>query len=115
MTGPERKPLMTPAEVAHEFHVDPKTVTRWARSGKLPKGEAWIITPGGHRRYVRAYIEKYLPGAQETSAPAEPAFTNYLACGDTITGPVSFEPGSPVHCAGHGVTKVTAWAQGSTS
>jgi excisionase family DNA binding protein len=39
--------LMTPAEVAALFRVDPKTVTRWAESGKL----APIRTLGGHRRY----------------------------------------------------------------
>ncbi len=39
--------LLTPGEVAMLFHVDPKTVTRWAKSGKLP----CIRTLGGHRRY----------------------------------------------------------------
>lgn len=39
--------LLTPAEVAAMFRVDPKTVNRWARSGKLSS----IRTPGGHRRY----------------------------------------------------------------
>ena len=29
------EPLLTPAEVAALFRVDPKTVTRWANSGKL--------------------------------------------------------------------------------
>ena len=28
-------PLLTPAEVAALFRVDPKTVTRWAQQGKL--------------------------------------------------------------------------------
>ena len=27
--------LLTPAEVAALFRVDPKTVTRWAKAGKL--------------------------------------------------------------------------------
>lgn len=44
-SGPET--LLTPAEVASLFHVDPKTVTRWAQSGKLSS----IRTLGGHRRY----------------------------------------------------------------
>lgn len=39
--------LLTPAEVAKLFRVDPKTVTRWAKSGKL----STIRTLGGHRRY----------------------------------------------------------------
>lgn len=51
--------LLTPREVAGLLRVDPKTVTRWARSGKL----ASIRTPGGHRRYseseVRAFLETW--------------------------------------------------------
>jgi excisionase family DNA binding protein len=39
--------LLTPAEVAAVFRVDPKTVTRWAVSGKLTA----VRTLGGHRRY----------------------------------------------------------------
>jgi hypothetical protein len=32
--------LMTPAEVAAAFRVDPKTVTRWAAAGKYRRTEA---------------------------------------------------------------------------
>lgn len=39
--------LLTPGEVAKLFRVDPKTVTRWAKAGKLSS----IRTLGGHRRY----------------------------------------------------------------
>ncbi len=42
-----RGELLTPAEVAALFRVDPKTVTRWAVSGKLTS----LRTLGGHRRY----------------------------------------------------------------
>ena len=31
----DREELLTPGEVAQLFRVDPKTVTRWAKSGKL--------------------------------------------------------------------------------
>jgi excisionase family DNA binding protein len=52
--------LLTPAEVASLFRVDPKTVTRWARAGKLTP----IRTLGGHRRYrqteVRALLNSHL-------------------------------------------------------
>ena len=55
---PETEHLMTPGEVASLFRVDPKTVTRWAKSGKLTS----IRTLGGHRRYrsseVRLLLEK---------------------------------------------------------
>ncbi len=50
--------LLTPSEVATLFRVDPKTVTRWAKAGKLTA----IKTLGGHRRYreseVKALLEK---------------------------------------------------------
>jgi excisionase family DNA binding protein len=48
--------LLTPAEVAAKAGVDAKTVTRWANEGKL----ACIRTPGGHRRYRLADVEKLL-------------------------------------------------------
>ncbi len=41
--------LMKVSEVAKLYHVDAKTVTRWAKAGKIP----CIKTPGGHRRYVK--------------------------------------------------------------
>jgi excisionase family DNA binding protein len=49
-------PLLTPAEVAAAFRVDPKTVTRWAKTGKLSS----IRTLGGHRRYLEAEIRAIL-------------------------------------------------------
>jgi excisionase family DNA binding protein len=53
--GPE---LLTPAEVAQMFRVDPKTVTRWEKLGKLQS----LRTPGGTRRYFRAEVEALLRG-----------------------------------------------------
>lgn len=52
--------LLTPAEVADAFRVVPKTVTRWAKTGKLSS----IRTLGGHRRYRRAEVEALLNGDQ---------------------------------------------------
>jgi excisionase family DNA binding protein len=43
---------MTPAEVAALFGVNPKTVQRWAKTGRLSS----IKTPGGHRRYRAAEV-----------------------------------------------------------
>lgn len=48
--------LLTPAEVAQLFRVDPKTVTRWAQSGKLSS----IRTLGGHRRYPQREVMRLL-------------------------------------------------------
>lgn len=50
--------LLTPAEVANMFRVDPKTVTRWAKAGKLTS----IRTLGGHRRYREAEVRGLLRG-----------------------------------------------------
>lgn len=53
----EAEPLLTPGEVAAMFRVDPKTVTRWTKAGRISS----IRTPGGHRRFreseVRALLE----------------------------------------------------------
>lgn len=61
--SPEAEALLTPSEVAALFRVDPKTVTRWAKAGKLTS----IRTLGGHRRYraaeVYALLETQGPGA----------------------------------------------------
>ena len=48
--------LMTPGEVAVIFKVDPKTVTRWAKDGKLSS----LRTPGGHRRYFASEVHAML-------------------------------------------------------
>ncbi len=52
------EPLLTPAEVASMFRVDPKTVTRWAKAGKLTS----IRTLGGHRRYRENEVRNLLTG-----------------------------------------------------
>ncbi len=48
--------LLTPSEVAEMFRVNPKTVTRWARAGKISA----IRTLGGHRRFRAIEISKFL-------------------------------------------------------
>jgi len=48
--------LLTPSEVAKLFRVDPKTVTRWAKSGRLTS----IRTLGGHRRYKDSEVRALL-------------------------------------------------------
>lgn len=53
---------MTPAQVAQRFAVDPKTVTRWARTGKLPS----IKTLGGHRRFRASVVDALASEVVET-------------------------------------------------
>jgi excisionase family DNA binding protein len=63
--------LLTPGEVAALFRVDPKTVTRWAASGRISS----IRTPGGHRRYreveIRALLGIDTERSGTTSDPAD--------------------------------------------
>ena len=60
--------LLTPAEVAALFRVDPKTVTRWAKAGKLTS----IRTLGGPRRYkeseVKALLKSISPNTSSNQA-----------------------------------------------
>ena len=56
--------LLTPGEVAALFRVDPKTVTRWAASGRITS----IRTPGGHRRFRESEVRALLRGEGEPSA-----------------------------------------------
>ncbi len=48
--------LLTPSEVAEMFRVNPKTVTRWAREGRITA----VRTLGGHRRFRAAEIRQLL-------------------------------------------------------
>jgi excisionase family DNA binding protein len=62
----DQEVLLTPSEVAALFRVDPKTVTRWAKAGKLTS----IRTLGGHRRYKESEVKALLnsiPGEANSS------------------------------------------------
>ena len=50
--------MLTPGEVSQMFRVNPKTVTRWAKAGKITS----IRTLGGHRRYRADEIRAILNG-----------------------------------------------------
>jgi len=55
MPRPPANPnLLKGAEVAAMFRVNPKTVYRWTKDGKLPYA---CITPGRQYRYSRTTIE----------------------------------------------------------
>ena len=57
--------LLTPSEVATLFRVDPKTVTRWAKAGKISA----IRTLGGHRRFHEDEVRSLLAGVPEQRDP----------------------------------------------
>jgi excisionase family DNA binding protein len=61
--------LLTPGEVAALFRVDPKTVTRWAASGRITS----IRTPGGHRRFRESEVRALLRGDSDVSPEGHPA------------------------------------------
>lgn len=52
--------LLKPGEVAELFRVDPKTVTRWAASGRITR----VRTPGGHSRFRESEVRALLRGDQ---------------------------------------------------
>jgi len=63
---PEQPDLLTPQEVATLFGVDPKTVTRWARAGRLHS----VRTLGGHRRYLAAEVRALASSRPDTATSA---------------------------------------------
>ncbi len=62
LSASNQEKLLTPAEVASLFRVDPKTVTRWAKAGKLTS----IRTLGGHRRYKESEVKALLKSISST-------------------------------------------------
>lgn len=57
----QHEELLTPAEVATMWKVDVKTVTRWAKAGKLTS----IRTLGNHRRYRASEVRALLAGTEQ--------------------------------------------------
>jgi excisionase family DNA binding protein len=51
--------LLTPTQVALRFRVNPKTIARWAKEGRLPH----IKTLGGHRRYPQKWMQELFDDA----------------------------------------------------
>lgn len=45
---------LLPGQAAVLLHVHPKTLSRWAREGKIP----FVKTLGGHRRFSREWVER---------------------------------------------------------
>ncbi len=63
LSATTQEKLLTPSEVASLFRVDPKTVTRWAKAGKLTS----IKTLGGHRRYKESEVKELLKSVRPNS------------------------------------------------
>lgn len=54
MQVPPAVTYLKTAEVARILSVSPKTVSRWAKEGKLPH----LVTLGGHRRFPEGQINE---------------------------------------------------------
>jgi excisionase family DNA binding protein len=52
--APSTATLLYPGKVAALLHVSPKTISRWAKDGKLP----FLRTLGGHRRFPEREIRE---------------------------------------------------------
>lgn len=62
--------LLRTVDVARLFQVSERTVSEWARQGRIPS----VRTPGGHRRYPADQVRRLLEAAEETpERPEEPA------------------------------------------
>ena len=58
----EQDAVLSRAEVAAMLCVGPKTVTRWAKAGKLNS----FRTPGGARRFLKADVLTLMTGVKHT-------------------------------------------------
>lgn len=69
---------LTPGEVADLLKVSPVTVRHWALEGRLK----FVTTPGGHRRFARADIEKLAAECGVSLNPPEPQGLRILVVDD---------------------------------
>lgn len=57
---PKEREILTSGEVAEKFRVDSKTVTRWAKAGRI----SCFMTLGGHRRYYADEIQALIASSK---------------------------------------------------
>ncbi|HLH99502.1 MAG TPA: helix-turn-helix domain-containing protein [Acidimicrobiales bacterium] len=60
--------LLRTSDVARLFQVSERTVSDWARRGRIPS----VRTPGGHRRYPAEEIHRLMLAAQQGEIPESP-------------------------------------------
>jgi excisionase family DNA binding protein len=64
----EGETYLRTAQVAELLEVSPKTVSRWAKEGKLP----FLKTLGGHRRYPASKIQGLLYELRQEVTAGQP-------------------------------------------
>ena len=64
--APSTASFLQPAEVAAILQVSPKTISRWAKDGRLP----YQRTLGGHRRYPEFAIRALAASLTQEVRPA---------------------------------------------
>lgn len=69
LLDPDR--LLKPGEVAELMRVDPKTVTRWAKAGRMES----VRTPGGHHRFRESLVRRLLDKQFDPDAEGKKADT----------------------------------------
>jgi excisionase family DNA binding protein len=72
--GPEvptsvRGELLRTSDVARLFQVSERTVSDWARRGRIPS----VRTPGGHRRYAAEEMHRLMAEIEAGELPVETA------------------------------------------
>lgn len=71
---PEGKEYLRPFEVAALLGVNPRTVSRWAKEGKLPCQQTLGGNTGpGHFRFLRSDVKKILARLDSSSPGGEPS------------------------------------------
>ncbi len=71
--------MLRPREVAMLFKVDPKTVTRWAKTGRLTP----VTLPSGHRRYRATDVEALMSSTSRRTRAVESHICP--RCGTTVS------------------------------
>jgi len=72
------KNYLTPNEVAELMMVSPITVRSWAQKGLLVAK----VTPGGHRRFLKSDVERFIRESGATQADVEPSTLRILIVDD---------------------------------
>jgi excisionase family DNA binding protein len=70
---------LTISEAADLLGVHPSTLRRWADDGDVPT----MITPGGHRRFARADLERFADQQRQSRSPGYEALWAEAAMMDT--------------------------------